>query len=201
MIKSLLDYLNSNQKKNLIFDFDETIVKLILPWERSTYRIKEKLIKLDPKPLEKYKQNKISYSVLQNIYVLKFGEKALKLFIENNLLFESEDLKKYQRNEKIINFIKNAKNYKLSIWSSNMKSTISKILRELGILSKFTKIVSREDVKLLKPYIEGFDKLYSGDSKSEYLFVGDSWNDREVAEKVGIDFYLEEYFNFPGKYW
>lgn len=201
MSKSLSDYLSNNKKKNLIFDFDETIVRLILPWEKSTDRIKDDLINLDSKPLKEYKKSKISFSVLQNTYVRGFGEKALKLFLRNNLLFESEDLIDYLENPNIIDFIKNEKDYNFLIWSSNTKPVINKVLGELEISNKFSKIVSREDVKLLKPYSEGFDRLYSGDSKSNYLFIGDSWSDREAAEKVGIDFYLEEYFNVPGKYW
>ncbi len=201
MINSLQEYLKNSKKTNLIFDFDETIIKLVLPWDKSTDRIKDKLLKLDPKSLEQYQQNEISFSVLQNAYVLKFGEKALKLFLKNNLLFEKEDLKEYLRNEEMINLIKNLKDYEMLIWSSNMKSTIERILNELQILDKFSKIVSREDVKLLKPYVEGFERLYDGKPRANYLFIGDSKSDKEAASKAGIDFYLEDYFNVQGKYW
>lgn len=202
MIHPLKKYLKSHKKTHLIFDFDETIIKLVLPWDKAISRIKDDLILLDPEPADQYLQNKISFNNLQNSYILKFGDKALKLFIKNNAEFESEDLKDYLRNEKMINFLKELKNYEIAIWSSNMKSTIKKILNELKALKKFSKIVSREDVKLLKPHPEGFDRIKVGNlPMSSYLLIGDSKSDKEAAEKLGIDFYLEDYFNVPGKYW
>lgn len=202
MIHPLEKYLKSSKKSNLIFDFDETIIKLVLPWNKAISRIKDELFSLDPKPATQYLQNKISFNALQNAYVLMFGDKALKLFIKNNAKFESKDLKEYLRNEKMISLIKKLENYEMSIWSSNMKSTITRILSELKILHKFPKIVGREDVKLLKPHLDGFKKMKVANlSMSNYLFIGDSKSDKEAAEKLGIDFYLEDYFNFPGKYW
>lgn len=201
MIHPLEKYLNSIKKTNLIFDFDETIVRLILPWEKSTDRIKEELIKLDPKPLEDYKKQKIGFSELQNTYVLKFGDEALKLFIKDDLDFEREDLIKYLLNDNLIDLIKKLENYKMAIWSSNTRPTIAKILDELGILNKFTKIVSREDVRLLKPYTEGFEKIYDGDPKINYLIIGDGRSEQEPAREIGIDFFLENSLNPPGKYW
>lgn len=202
MTYPLEKYLSSHPKTRLIIDFDETIIKLDLPWENAIRRIREQLISLDSKICKEYELSKLTLSELQNAYVQKFGYKALKLFLINSKQFENEELKGYRKNKDLIDFIKDTNDFIMLLWSSNSGSTITRVLQELDIFNKFKKIVSREDVRLLKPYAEGFDKLHEKNiSKKEYLLIGDSKHDKAAAEKAGVDFYLEDYFKVPGKYW
>lgn len=198
----LADYLKTSHKTHLVFDFDETLLKLILPWEKAVEGIKDKLISLDKKAYEDYEKEKISLSPLENRYVLDFGEEILNLIIKNRLEFERNYLKGVIPNKSFINIVKNLSSYEMFIWSSNTRPTIEKFLKEYGILYKFKKIVSREDVKLLKPEIDGFELLYDVKiPKENYLFIGDSKFDRIAAKKASIDFYFVDFFSRSGKYW
>lgn len=198
---TLEEFVTQNNKTHIIFDFDETIVKLILPWENAMRRIKSDLKQLDPKIINDYYDNKISYSKLQNLYVEKYGDEAMKLILNNNPAFETEDLEGYLKNDRIINFIKNS-NLKLFIWSSNTKLVITKILKDQNILGKFQVIVTRDDVKFLKPLTDGFQLIYDKKTNKEnYLFVGDSSSDKGAADSISIDYYMEDYFHTPEKYW
>jgi HAD superfamily hydrolase (TIGR01549 family) len=202
MNKSLQEYLKSVEKTHLIFDFDETIVKLLLPWDKVLDKISEKLVVLDKITYESFKKKEISVNQLENEYIVKFGDKARKIIINSRTLFEEESLQGYLRNDAIVDFIRNDTKYRMFIWSSNTKPTIKKILQKLGILNKFQVIVGMEDVFLSKPYIDGFKKLYEKKiPKNKYLFIGDSKNDQKTADEIGIDFYLDDCFNVPGKYW
>src|SRR5262249_9856572 len=161
----------------------------------------KQLISLHNETYQQYRQKKLSSTELQNSYVTQFGDQALKLFQANSKEFETKELQGYVQNEKIINFIRQARGYTMFIWSSNSRAVIDRVLNELGILERFSKIVTREDVSLLKPSLEGFSKLYVGNSKTKYLFIGDSKNDKAAADKFAIDFYMENHFYVPGKYW
>ena len=50
---NLEEYLKKNPKKFLIFDLDETILKLRLPWSEYLEPIKEKLASIDAVILDK----------------------------------------------------------------------------------------------------------------------------------------------------
>lgn len=193
---TLADYLKVSKKTHLIFDFDETLIKLILPWDDAIKAIKNELTALDEKTYSDYHENKISHSLLQNKYVSRFGEKILRIIIKNEIEFETNNLQDAIPNPELLDLVKNLSGYELFIWSSNTKSTIERLLKKHGIFEKFKKLVTREDVALLKPEIDGFSVLHdTGVTKENYLFIGDSEFDRIAAEKIGIDFYLVDFFS------
>jgi HAD superfamily hydrolase (TIGR01549 family) len=189
-------------KTHLIFDFDETIVKLLLPWGNAFDKIGKELNKMDEKIYQGFKKKQISTGPLRNAYVLRFGNKIKKLILKAQSEFELNYLKGYEKNAFIINFIINNTEHEMYIWSSNSEQVIKKILLELKILNKFKAIISSGDVSLLKPYPDGFEKIYNKNiPKENYLLIGDSKFDREGAKNAGIDFYLVDHFNTPGKFW
>lgn len=197
----LADYLRKTKKTHLIFDFDETILKLLLPWDDAFKRIRKELISLDEKTYGDYGSRKISFSLLQNKYVREFGKKILGNFIKNEIGFEREELRGVILNPKLLDFVKNSSSYEMFIWSSNAKPTIEKLLKQHGIFGKFKKIVSREDVSFLKPEVDGFELLHDVKiPKEKYLFIGDSVNDKLAAEKLGIDFFLVDFFHVKSNY-
>lgn len=192
---TLEEYLQNNSKTHLIFDFDETLCKLILPWEHWEDRIRDKLIKLDNLIYENYKREKISFNEMVNQYVLKFGKRAKQLIIDNSVFFETNLLKEIKPNKELLEFVRNSINYKLFIWSSNTRLVIEKALNEFGIKNKFGKIVTEQDVNLIKPDAEGFKNIYdSSVSKEKYLLVGNGAEDKRAAEKMGVEFFLVDYF-------
>lgn len=201
LLMTLDNYLKVFKKTHLIFDFDETLLELVLPWEDAIKGIKNELIALDKEMYKSYYEKGVSsLSLLQNQYVSRFGKKALNIIIKNEIEFETRNLKGVIPNKKLLEFIKNLPSHKLFIWSSNARPTIEKLLKSYGIFDKFEKIISREDVELLKPEIDGFKLLYDAKiPKKKYLFIGNSDFDKLAAEKVGIDFYLIDFFNVKGK--
>lgn len=192
---TLNTYLQRVNKTHLVFDFDETLVKLILPWDNWTDPIKNELIKLDQTIFENYKKRIFSLSDLMNQYTLKSGEQVKDMIKNNAVNFETKHLKEVIPNKELIDFIKHAKNYKMFIWSSNTRPTIKKVLNAYRIWNKFEKVITSLDVNLIKPSIEGFGLIYNpAIPKKRYLIVGDSDRDQEAAKKLGVDFFLIDYF-------
>ena len=188
-------YLKEVNKTHLIFDFDETLVKLMLPWDHWEDEIKVKLLELDPSIYSDYKKSKITLSDLINQYTLKFGKLAKKLLTENALHFETSNLKEVIPNGKLLEFIKNSEGYTMFLWSSNTRPIIEKVLEQHQIRNKFEKLITNTDVEFIKPYAEGFYKIYNPTiSKGHYLLVGDSDLDKKAARDADIDFFKISFF-------
>lgn len=192
---NLTDYLKTFKKTHLIFDFDETLFKLILPWEKFEENIKQQLIEWDKQIYDDYIKEKIDLNALQNKYVLKFGDRARKLVDKANIDFETKYFKNVVPNKELLEFLKHAKNYKLFIWSANTRYVIEKVLKNYGIDNMFDQLVTRLEVDMLKPNPEGFNKIYDPQvPKNNYLFIGDSDNDKNAAKNAQLDFFLIKYF-------
>lgn len=184
---NLRKYIIEKKKTHLIFDLDETILTLILPWEEWEKRIEEKLNKIDPSILKDYKEGKLSLNQMQNLYAKK-GYK--KLLDNHNHNWEKDLLRGIVNNEKVVDFIRKARrSYKFYIWTSNSQNIARQALEKVDILNHFDKIVSCETVDQLKPEEEGFYKIWDKKTpKKKYLFIGDSKNDETAAKKAGLDF-------------
>lgn len=121
---------------------------------------------------------------------------TLDLMIKNTYKFETENLEDIRANRKLVDLIKNLNGYHIFLWTSNSQKTAQKVLKKLGILKKFEKLICREDVKFLKPEIDAFNLIYDGKSpKSKYLFIGNDKYDRQAAKSACVDFYLIDYFH------
>lgn len=187
------DYLKENKKTHLIFDFDETLFNLILPWNLCHKDVMQQLKKLDKSLVEGYFSGKINLSLFENSFVSKFPQ-TREIFIKSRIKFETEHLEDVVENKELVEFIR-THDCKYYIWSANTKEVIVSILKKAGIFEKFEKIITRDDLIMIKPDPEGFYKIYDNKTPLEaYLFVGNSKFDREAAEKVGIDFFLIDYF-------
>ena len=192
---TLNSYLQKVDKTHLVFDFDETLVKLILPWDNWADPIKSKLMRLDKSIYENYKKGKISLSDLMNQYILKFPKQAKNLVKGNALNFETKYLKVVVPNKELIAFVRHSKNYKMFVWSSNTRPTVEKVLNDYVIWNKFEKVITGQDVDLIKPYPDGFNQIYDPTvPKEEYLIIGDSGRDEKAAKQLGVDFFLVDYF-------
>lgn len=191
-------YLTTHSKTHLIFDLDETICWLILPWDRWEEKIKEKLITLDKTIYQEYTTGKISLSELQNKYVSKFPPTE-QLFLKNNTWFETTFTTKVFPNPLLLKFLKkpqNSQKYMYYLWSSNTKKTVTTMLQKYNLSHHFKKIITRNDVALIKPHQEGFTLIKDKNIPfTNYLFIGDSKSDRQAAKAVGIDFFKVTYFN------
>ena len=77
---------------------------------------------------------------------------------------------------------------KKAIFSMNHRDTITVSLKKFGIIDDVSMIVSRDDVKELKPNPEGLNKICNSmkiDKKS-VLFIGNSGQDLRAGERAGI---------------
>lgn len=195
MHSTLQEYIQKYQKTHLIFDFDETIFRLILPWEMC-FSLKEKeLRELDNDLVEFYFQAKVRWSDLQNTLITKHGERARKIILENNRRFETELLEGVEINHELLEFVRSNTDKKLYIWSSNTKDVIEKVLEDFAIKDRFEKIITRTELTMLKGHPEGFDMIADGQTpKEQYVMIGDSSHDKNAAENAGIDFYQISYF-------
>lgn len=188
-MSDLIKYLQQHPKKLLIFDFDETLFTLDLPWHIYHQRMGEEMRAFDSGVKEQQTLNDFENLVVQTI-----GQQAVEKRRAVSLWFEKNYLKGYEEHRYLTNFIrKNYQHYEgMYLWSSNSRETIETILNDTDLTQLFSKIVTKDDVFQTKPNPEGFESfIYSKDKRrSDYLFVGNSANDRAAADSAGIDFFL-----------
>ncbi|HYD34615.1 MAG TPA: HAD hydrolase-like protein [Vitreimonas sp.] len=201
---SLLEHLKAQPKKYLIFDFDETIAKLHLPWGIFIERQLEILKKFDPE-LVNMKTKEMNVMSLVNIFVEKFGEIVHEPSMEWAEEFEREYDEGYTVNPELIEFIRTASQaYTCFVWSSNCTDTINRVLRKEDLAQYFQAVISKNMVQFVKPVPDGFELIFEevadevGANKDisleDFLMIGDSSADAGAAQAAGIDFYKVEYF-------
>lgn len=190
-MKKLEDYLEKNKKSHIIFDFDETILEVLIPWHEWLAELKKISGEYDKDAWVEYDKGGMSSSIPQNRLFSKFGSEVrdkINAYTEN---FEMTRLEGVRKNNELIEFIKeNSDNYIFSIWSANSRKVINKALEDAGMDTCIKLIVGRDDVNYLKPDPDGFRLIDDGKTSiDQYLFVGDSSNDGGAAKALGMDFF------------
>ncbi|MFZ2206975.1 MAG: HAD hydrolase-like protein [Microgenomates group bacterium] len=194
---TLAEYLIKHPKKYLIFDLDHTLAKLNIDWSTIRREIFDLVATFD-EPLSKSVPFVSNAGIeLSNKAVKKHGKevaKKIRTFVEE---YEMTHYQNYESNQELLNFIRNNKQtYVYYMWTSNGIRTIQDFLNKEDFSSFFSKIVTQNDVSLIKPEAEGFTFLYTpGESLSSYLMIGDSPSDENAAKNAGIDFFKEDYFS------
>jgi len=185
------NYLTKNPKKYLIFDFDETIARIEMDWSQYLNQMAKVYEKFDPS-----RQHHVFASYEgSNDLIRKYGVEVLPLVKSASQEYEKNFNHGLTPYPELIEFIKNAQGYEMFVYSSNARATVTKGLEELGIINYFRQIVSRDEVTYIKPDPDGFSLIYDpATSKKDYLMIGNSHADKDMAAAVGIDFYLVEYF-------
>lgn len=194
----LQNYLEDHPKKHLIFDFDETLFTLLLPWEKYIAGLTEKLLQLDPS-LKEFTHHK-TLNDLENEAVRRHDEAAITLRREYSTEFEDSYLQGVEEHKALTNFIREhahdlnemgTPKYNFYLWTTNMRTTVEPILIKKSMIQYFKQLVTKSEVKLTKPEAEGFYMLFDADTqkKEDFLMIGDSVNDEGAARNVGIEFY------------
>lgn len=188
-------YLSDNHKTRLVFDFDETLYHLKLPWGEFITRLEHRLKPMDEGIFAAFAQGDLGLGTMQNAYIKKYGNTAREIIIREMLEFEKH-LTGAPANPELTAWVKeHSKDFRMSIWSSNSSEIIRRVLSENGLHDVFAPIISRLEVDMLKPVPEGFEKIHEHHvPKSAYLMIGNSRADLEAAQNAGIDFYHEKYF-------
>jgi len=195
----LVDYVQKNNKKHVIFDFDATIFLLVLPWSNWHQSIKQHLYDMDAGIWDAFERGDIRINEVQRQYIANHGAAARDFLNTHAASFEVKNLAEYHENTNMTDAIKKLNEMGVStyLWTSNARPVIEIVLSETGFDGYFKKIITRQDVDNLKPSPDGFNRIFNADNhqKEEYLMVGDSSHDKGAAEAAGIDFYLTDFFN------
>jgi len=188
----LQKYLAKNPKKYIIFDLDGTLANLLIDWKGFRKNLRKIVATVDRKVAREIPDRSGVSNLLYNHAIMKRGEKARKLVLKYCESWERNHFKGIKLNKELVNFIKkNKRKYKFFIWSANNRKTVIKVLKQLNILSCVKKIITKEEVVLLKPWPDGFYLIadLKKQEHKDFLMVGDSDNDRLAAKAVGIDFF------------
>ncbi len=179
--------MNFKLYKHVIFDFDETLAKLIVDWPFWHKEIIPIIKKYDASFDENTYLNMYSIHQLIN----KYGENFRSDYVNFEIATEKKYYRGYKLIEKSFDLLQelHEQNKKLYLLTSNCREVVLPILEELKIADYFSKIVTVDDVKNLKPTPEPFKLIASEPcDKSEFLMIGDSKSDSEFAQNVGIDY-------------
>jgi HAD superfamily hydrolase (TIGR01549 family) len=193
--QSLADYIDVKNKTHLIFDFDGTLGFVDIPWQEWGEGVRDELRELDEALWAKHQ---FTFGTeFQNELVRKHGTKALDILLRHSPLFETQYADRFTRNEGLLKNVNEFREmYRLFLWSSNTRQLVDAILQENGMNDWFEKVVTRNDVRYLKPNPEGFLHIYDPSvPEDRYLLIGDSAHDRRAAEAAGIDFWHTDFFN------
>ncbi|HSX00542.1 MAG TPA: HAD hydrolase-like protein [Patescibacteria group bacterium] len=195
MEHSLTDAITAGDKTHLIFDFDATLFFMDIPWHEWGDAIRGELQALGVElwPPHEFRGG----AGYQNTLVETYGDSALAIVQRHAPLFEMSYWSTFQANEELLKEVDVLReNRHMFIWSSNSHALVDKVFQETDMSNWFEKIVSRNEVRFLKPSSEGFNYIYDPRiPKERYIFIGNSRNDRKAAAEAGIDFYLIDFFN------
>jgi len=182
------EYLKNNHKKHLIFDFDLTLIELIIPWNIVIDKTRKYLMSVDP--ILSQECEHFGYEGY-NKMIKKYGMEVKKTVDKLYLEIETDKSREVKLNTEALTFISNNQDkYSFYIWSNNQRITVEEILKENNVGYLFKTVVTASDVKLFKPDTEGFNRIYYKNNKlEEYLMIGDSNNDKKAAENSKIDYF------------
>lgn len=184
MIKQLNTYLC--KKKHFVFDFDRTLAKMEIDWSGWHGGIAEIYAKYDPN--HDYSEGKNPH-LYHNQLVAMYGDALVVEERAFNSRYEMQYLTGFIPNAQAVQFILENLTPTFYVYSSNSRPTVVKGLLELGILNRIHTIISKDDVRFVKPNPEGFFTLdnFLG-NENDFLMIGDSGADRDAAKAAGIDF-------------
>lgn len=174
-------------KNHIIFDFDDTLGKLVIDWKDWHLGVGEIIRSFDPE-FNLHLRGEYVHGYV-NTYVRKYGQRFLSEVISFVERYEIANTKGFLLNKHATEFIRLNRDKHYFIWSSNSKAIIRKVLNDFKLQTIFTTVASRNDVTFLKPEIDGFKIIYDGKTPlSEYLMIGDSRFDKGAAENCGIEY-------------
>lgn len=188
----LQQFLARHPKKHLIFDLDMTLGKLLIDWTNFREKFFELVSRYDPELVKQFPNRPHMGNLLYSRAIIKNGEKLRQVILRHCHEWESSRYQGVVPNQSLIKFIQDkAALYHFYLWSSNNRPTVDRALQDLGLAGLFEKTVSKEEVKLLKPYPDGFSLIFNPrtQDRKEYLMIGDNEQDEEAARTAGIDYY------------
>ena len=191
-----MQVLNSNQiianiqqgeYTDIIFDFDETIVHLIIDWSQfhsymkelaNTYWVESERISMNTHAFVEF--------VIQKFW--KEGKNSIDEICE---IVESKYLSDIVVNEELVHFIQqNSKKYNFHILSNNMYSTITQALKKMNMWEYFIQVLGRDSISTPKPHPIWIEHIIKNQwwKKENFVMIGDNPDsDIAAASRAGIE--------------
>jgi HAD superfamily hydrolase (TIGR01549 family) len=180
-------FMNFNQYHYFIFDFDQTLVLLLIDWSSWQEGVAAIIKKYD----SSFNEAKSLHSHSIAEFIDKYGKTFRDDYVNFGIDLEQKNYSGYKVISKTMTLLKtmNQQNKSLYLLTSNSAETVLPILEELKITGYFKKIITTNDVENIKPSPNPFKLIYTEDNnKNQYLMIGDSISDKEFAKNVDIDY-------------
>ncbi len=175
--------------KLIIFDLDETLLRLPVPWDA----VKAEVISYGRKEGVEFDEDSHIISLSSAISNTPGHKKAVDSIWRKHEVatLEHTGVERYPKAEEFVRKLR-SEGLKLAIASNNCHETIEKALVLAGMREFFNLIVGRDDVLNTKPAPDMLLKIAWKFKleKKEIIFIGDSDNDMKAANAAGIRFVL-----------
>lgn len=181
-------------KKLIIFDLDLTLVKIKADYQA----MKDEFFNLVKDTYELKYDNIFNLNVN---YLVSNGHPEIKE-LAVNLMKKCEENCDYEILPATLKIIRHFSDTQMVINTNNLRSTATRVLSNLKILSYFDLIVGFDDVILTKPHPTGIEKIlkYIKVNKDDILFIGDGPNDYHAALNAGTEFYhISDLYKYLGE--
>lgn len=171
--------------KVIIFDLDETLMHLLVDWDKA----KEEIIDYAKKRKLNFDSElhiiPLSMQISINEEIKREVDTIWRKFEKETI--ENKRIKLYPEANKFVKEL-HSKGYILAIASNNCHASIEEALRFANLREYFSYIIGRDDVRNTKPAPDMLFKIldHFKVKSDEVLFFGDSENDFKAAKAAGI---------------
>lgn len=173
----------------IIFDFDETLAKLLIDWRKWDLEIAKLIQKYEP-DFSLDRAAGLGHFTI-NEYITRHGASFRRDFIRISGQAEKDNYHGYEIIDEGMSLFKKLHHAQKDLYllTSNCRLVIDPILDELDITQHFKKTVTTDEVENLKPTSAPFALIHEpGRPLSDYLMIGDSASDSGFATSAGIDY-------------
>jgi phosphoglycolate phosphatase-like HAD superfamily hydrolase len=170
---------------------DGTLTDLHIDWNGYGDGMLEVVAQFDPHFAAEAKRQWGGAANLFNTTIQIHGDEAREVLVQFCRSWEREHFGGHTLNHYLAGFIrKHPTQYEYFLWTSNHLQTAELALSVSGLLPLFEKIITADEVTLVKPKPDGFELIFnpSRHKKRDFLMIGDSDADAGAAEAAGIDF-------------
>lgn len=183
----MLDKIESGNYSDIIFDFDETIARLVIDWNYFHVYMKQ----LAEEYWVEKQREEMNTDGFSKFFIEKYWSEWKSKIEEVFEKTESTHLSGLQVNDLLVKFIRNNENkYTFHILSNNMHSTLVTALWDLELSGCFTQIYGRNSVPRPKPFPDGIEQVMGkqGWRKCDFLMIWDNPNsDIAAANNAGVE--------------
>ena len=186
----LIRVIKSSNKTDIVFDFDQTIAKILIDWDEWEVLMGELMKKFDPGWVSL--GDGIHHRL--NEYIKKYGSDFCQEVVKITSEFELKNNKGFILNTELVDLVRQV-DKRMYLFTSNTRELVIPYLKKEGLFDLFGKIIARNDVLYAKPDPEGLGLIYNSRiQKRNYVFIGDSKNDLAAALAFGIDHFYTPKF-------